>query len=71
MSKERPKSSAYVKYSGLAFQMFFLLLAGWFIGSYGDGYFNFEKPYIALALAFVFLIVFFYKLYNDLEKDRL
>lgn len=71
MSKEEPKSSAYLKYSGLAFQMFFLLIFGWVLGSFGDKYFQFENPYIAILLVTVFLIAFFYKLYNDLEKDRL
>ncbi len=71
MSKKGPKSSAYLKYSGLAFQMFFILLLGWFIGSFGDRYFQLEKPYIAVSLIFFFLIGFFIKLYYDLENDRL
>lgn len=56
---------------GLAFQMFFLLLIGWFGGSYIDRYFGFEKPAFALILTFLFLFGYFYKIYNDVKKDKL
>ena len=60
-----------MKYMGLAFQMFALLLIGWFLGAKADGYFNFEKPYLALALTFLFLFGYFYKIYVDVTKGDL
>jgi len=51
--------------------MFFLLLAGWFIGSLGDNYWGFDKPYIAVALAIVFLMGFFYKIYHEVVRGKL
>ena len=56
--KDKPGMS-YVKYSGLAFQMFFVLLAGWLIGNYFDRLFELEKPYIGVGLAFLLLIGIF------------
>lgn len=57
----------WLKYSGLAFQMFFLLLAGWFVGAIVDEYLQLSKPLFALLLMVVFLIGFFYKLTKDLS----
>ena len=71
MKQKHKAANAYMKYTGLAFQLFFLLLLGWFIGSKIDGYFTFEKPFFEVGLTFVFLIGFFVKLYYDLQEGRL
>lgn len=71
MSQKSTPTASYMKYSGLAFQMFFLLLAGWFMGSWIDDYFGFEKPYIGALLAFLFLIGFFYKIYREVVSGKL
>jgi len=68
---KRSTGSSYLKYSGIAFQMFAILLAGWWGGSKLDQYFALEKPYIALALMFIFLIGYLTKLYLDVTKGRL
>lgn len=60
-------SNEYLKYSGLAFQMFFTLFAGWFIGDQIDQYLGFKKPIMALVLLILFLAGFFYKLIKDLS----
>lgn len=70
MSSNRTPGSDYLKYSGLAFQMFFILLIGWFGGSYIDGYLELEKPVFALSLMFIFLIGYFYKLIKDLSPPK-
>ena len=57
----------YLKYSGMAFQMFFLLLFGWFIGGYIDGLLAFDKPYIALSMMTILLVGYLYKLVKDLS----
>jgi len=59
---------AYLKYSGLAFQMFAILLLGWWFGSLADSHFGFEKPYLGISLCFLFLIGFLFKLYVDVTK---
>jgi len=60
-------SNDYLKYSGIAFQMFFLLLFGWFIGGYLDGILSFDKPYLALLFMMLFLIGYLYKLVKELS----
>lgn len=67
MSSKKPKGYEYLKYSGLAFQMFFILFLGWWIGSKIDAYLDISKPVFALILLIVFLTGFFYKLIKDLS----
>ena len=69
MTKQQKRVSGYLKYSGLAFQMLFILLIGWVIGSLIDRSMEWDDPYGAIALTLLFLIGFFYKLYVDLIKD--
>ncbi len=71
MKKRSKPSSYYLKYTGLAFQMFFSLLLGWYLGSLGDRYFGFPKPYIALSVSILFLIVLFVKLYKDVVQNKI
>jgi len=59
-------SKDYLKYTGIAFQMFFLLLLGWFIGGYLDSLFEFDKPYLALLFMIILLIGYLYKLVKEL-----
>jgi len=66
----KPKKSggpaiSYLKYSGLAIQMFVILAIGFFLGRSLDNYFGLEKPYLALTLCFLFLIGIFYKIIKD------
>jgi hypothetical protein len=67
-SDRKPKGYEYLKYSGLAFQMFFTILLGWFIGSKIDGWLGLSKPVFALTLLMLFLAGFFYKLVKDLSE---
>ena len=69
--KKQNPMTFYAKYMGLAFQMFFLLLIGWFIGKKADEYFSFQKPYLALALTFIFLLGFLIKIYRDVVSGKL
>ncbi len=57
----------YLKYSGMAFQMFFLLLFGWFIGGYVDSALSLTKPYMALTFMVILLVGYLYKLVKDLS----
>lgn len=70
---EKSKSQAtreWLKYSGMAFQMIFTLLAGWYIGAWIDGKVQMGKPLFAIGLSFLFLIAFFYKLIRQLSNDK-
>ena len=67
MPSKKPKGYEYLKYSGLAFQMFFILFLGWWLGSKIDAYLDISKPVFALILLIVFLTGFFYKLIKDLS----
>lgn len=71
MEDKEPKASSYLKYSGLAFQMFFLLGLGLLSGSWADKYFGLEEPYLAMAFTFTLLIGFLVKLYLDVINDRI
>lgn len=70
-SEAKKASTSYLKYSGLAFQMVFLLAAGWWIGSYGDQYFGFSEPYLAITGALLLLVGLFFKIYRDIMQDKL
>ncbi len=67
MAEKKPPGYEYLKYTGLAFQMFFTLLLGWLIGDWVDGLLGLDKPVFALVLLILFLVGFFYKLIRDLS----
>jgi hypothetical protein len=68
-ANKRP-SNSYLKYSGMVFQLFVLLLiAGWGGGKI-DAYLGNETPYITALLLIVFFAAYMYKLYIDLTKDN-
>ncbi len=71
MAAKKPVSTSYLKYSGLAFQMVFILGIGWWIGSFGDRYFDFPKPYLSILTAMIFLVGLFVKLYRDIIQDKM
>lgn len=51
--------------------MVFILLLGYWIGSFGDKHFGFEKPYLGVGLAILLLVGLFYKLYRDMMHNNL
>ena len=71
MSDKKPSTAFYARYMGMAFQMFLILFVGWFVGSEIDQYFGFVKPYVALALTFILLFGYLYKLYRDVSEGKL
>lgn len=66
--KIRKPVNSYLKYSGIAFQMAGVLLAGIFGGRWLDEYFGNETPYITIFLLLFLFVGFLYKLYIDLGK---
>lgn len=57
-----------LKYSGMAFQMAFCLVLGWWIGRQADRYLDNNKPYVALTLSILFLAAYFVKLIRDISR---
>ncbi len=64
----KSKTNQYLKYSGLAFQMFVLLLIAVYAGQWLDNKFDFQRPYLTALLLIFALLSYFIKLYYDLIK---
>ncbi|MBK9255928.1 MAG: AtpZ/AtpI family protein [Saprospiraceae bacterium] len=64
------KSYAYLRYSGLAFQMAAVVFFAIWAGKKLDLYLETEKPYFTILLVLVFFSAFLYKLYLDLVKTK-
>jgi len=54
----------------MAFQMFAYLAAGWFLGSLIDDKIGMNKPIFSILLLMIFMLIYFYKLYKDLESNK-
>ena len=65
-SKLPPKANAYLKYSGMAFQLVAAILIGVFVGKKLDAYFQFDRPYMTAASALLFLLAGLYVSLKDL-----
>lgn len=69
MTDKKNSSHSYLKYSGMAMQLFGLNLFAILIGQWADKKFEFETDYVTMALIVIFNVGFFYKLYLDLSND--
>ena len=62
----------YLKYSGMALQLFVLVGVAAWIGQYLDKRLQTSRPYLTIILILLFTGVFFYRLVKDLNrKDEL
>jgi F0F1-type ATP synthase assembly protein I len=59
----------YLKYSGMAMQLFALVAVAAWLGTYLDRRLETSKPYITIILILLFTGVFFYRLIKDLNKS--
>ncbi len=59
-----PSVKTYARYSGMAFQMLFIILLGVFFGKKLDAHFQTEKPYFTMGLS---LFAVFAALYISLK----
>lgn len=66
--KLKKKTSAYMQYSGLAFQMAAMVFLGIYGGQWLDEYFGLETPFITIFLTLILFVGFMIKLYKDLIK---
>lgn len=69
MKPKKPTSQKYLKYSGMAMQLFGLNLMAILIGKWADKQLELEKGYVSMALILIFNIGFFYALYLDLTRN--
>jgi uncharacterized membrane protein AbrB (regulator of aidB expression) len=69
MPKKKSSSEKYLKYSGLAMQLFGLNLIAVLVGRWADAKLGLEKGYISMLLILLFNVGFFYGLYLDLNKS--
>ena len=66
--QDRKKFSAYLKYSGMAFQFFVLIALGAWIGQKLDAHFGMPKPYLTIICILFFAAGYMYKMYRDLTS---
>lgn len=59
----------YLRYSGLAFQLVVLILAGAWLGDWLDERLQTQQPYFTAALSLLGVLAGMYQLYRDLTKD--
>ncbi len=64
------KFNAYLKYSGVAFQMAGVVLLGLIVGQWLDKIFSMSKPVFTMFLILLFFGGFMYKLYRELNKSN-
>jgi hypothetical protein len=66
--KPSESSNVYLKYSGLAIQMFLLLAIGAWLGQRVDKWLHTRDPYFTIIFILVFTGAFFYRLVKDLSR---
>lgn len=64
------KVNAYLKYSGLAFQLAFVIFVGIYLGKYIDSYFGLKVPIATMILVVLLFGAYMYKLVIDLMKPK-
>jgi hypothetical protein len=64
--KKEVSGQSYLKYSGIAFQLAFLVLISFYIGRWIDQRLGNAHPYIGMSALVIVFIGFMYKLYKEL-----
>lgn len=64
------KVNVYLKYSGLAFQLAFVIFVGIYLGNYIDTYFGWKVPAATMILVLLLVGAYMYKLVIDLMKPK-
>jgi F0F1-type ATP synthase assembly protein I len=66
--RSTPSSNQYLKYGGMALQLFLLLGIGAWLGQLIDRKLGTPKPYFTIILILLFTAGFFYRLVKDLTR---
>ncbi len=69
-SQNHENLNNYAKYSGIAFQMIFIILAGLFLGIKMDKWFHTNDPIFTAILSALAVIVATYAVIKDLLKKN-
>jgi F0F1-type ATP synthase assembly protein I len=64
--KSREKFDAYLKYSGMAFQMGIIILVGTYAGKMLDSHFQTQRPYLTVLMALLSIFAALYVSLKDL-----
>jgi len=65
MSNNKPKQSAYLKYSSLGFQMAITIGLGAWLGSYLDEKYKTQKPYYTIAIVLLSIFIALYQVIKE------
>jgi hypothetical protein len=68
LTSKKPASHTYLKYTGLAFQLFVLLLAGAWLGGLVDTWLHTPERYFTIVFILLFTGAFFYRLVKELNR---
>lgn len=71
MQAEPPRKPQvdYLRYSGLAFQLLVLILAGAWLGDWLDERMQTSQPFFTAVLSLTGVVAGMYQLYRDLTKN--
>lgn len=69
-NKKPVQENKYLKYSGMVFQLFVLLLIGGWLGRKLDTYFRNESGILTILLIMLFFGAYMFKLFKDLQNDE-
>ena len=69
-TKNKKKINNVMKYSGMAMELFAIIMISVFLGRFLDDYFGLEKPYIMLSLIVILFGGYMYRMYLDLTKNQ-
>lgn len=74
LQQKKPKKSAgleqYARYSGMAFQMIFIILCGALLGQYLDKTFQLEKPLWTVFLSLIAIGMALYVALKDFIRNH-
>jgi len=68
--KRKNNIRLYARYSGMAAEIFILLLILLFLGKKLDAYMNNEKAYFTASFIIIGLFAYLYKIYKEISKSK-
>ena len=66
--KDTKKVNYYIKYSGIGFQMFAIVGLGCYGGVQLNAYLGYEKPYVAVGISLLSIVVAMVYAYRQITK---
>jgi ATP synthase protein I len=69
-SSKKKQPNTYARYSGIAFQMIIIVIAGVYAGIWLDEKLNLKKPIFTLVLSFLSVILSMYSVIREFLKEK-